>query len=301
MQMSFLSEDLIYHRQTTIKKNPKLQKNKNNRKEKDLHLALPPHQRHHIEMERASAFTSGSVTIEAAMAVPLFFLAAVCLIYLLEIMSIQTAVRSGLHLAGRNLAQEMYAAPILQPSVLEADLVAAIGAERLERSIVIGGNSGLHLEESNVSALAAVANLVVTYEVQLPIPAFGVLGVPCREEFKIKGWCGYVKTGIENTKEETVYVTETGLVYHKDYHCTHLDLSIQATPMQNIPEMRNEYGGKYHPCERCKPLASGLAVYISDYGDRYHRELGCSGLKRTVYAVPLSEAIGKGACSRCGQ
>ncbi|MCQ2507536.1 MAG: pilus assembly protein, partial [Dorea sp.] len=42
-------------------------------------------------------------------------------------------------------------------------------------------------------------------------------------------------------------------------------------------------------------------VYVTDYGDRYHSSLSCSGLKRTVYSVPKSEAIGKGACSKCAK
>jgi len=223
------------------------------------------------------------------------------MIYLLEIIAVQTTVRSGLHLAGRNLAQGLYAVPIMQPASLETDVVTAIGADRLERSIVSGGAGGLHLEESNISAVTGVGHLVATYEVRLPVPFFRILGIPCREEIKIKGWCGYVRTGFGNTAEETVYVTETGLVYHKDYHCTYLDLSIRPASQQEVTDMRNNSGGKYHPCERCRPPAGSGIVYITDYGDRYHGQLGCSGLKRTVYAVPLSEVLGKGECSKCGR
>ena len=95
-------------------------------------------------------------------------------------------------------------------------------------------------------------------------------------------------------------VTETGLVYHKDYHCSHLDLSIRMTHLELVEGLRNENGGKYYPCEHCVK-GNGGNIYITNSGDRYHSSLSCSGLKRTIYAIPISEAAGKGACSRCGQ
>ena len=42
--------------------------------------------------------------------------------------------------------------------------------------------------------------------------------------------------------QKTVYVTETGVVYHKDYNCTHLKLSIHMASASEIEHMRNESG-----------------------------------------------------------
>ena len=207
----------------------------------------------------------GSVTAEAAVAVPVFFLAVVTMLYLLEMMAVHTAVRSGLQYAGKKAAKESCVTQMLMPSRIENDLVYAVGEERLGRSIVRGGSSGIDCSRSKMSA-----------------------------------WSGYEREGWMDTGNDTVYVTETGLVYHKDYHCSHLDLSIRMTHLELVEGLRNENGGKYYPCEHCVK-GNGGNIYITNSGDRYHSSLSCSGLKRTIYAIPISEAAGKGACSRCGQ
>lgn len=242
----------------------------------------------------------GSITIEAALAVPIFFFAVISLMYLMEIMSIQTAVRSGLQDAGKQAAAEAYAITVLVPSRVESDIVSSIGAERLERSIVVGGSSGIHCEQSYMSPNTGIGELTAEYDVKLPIPMFRVPAIAYRESMRIKAWTGYEKSGLGNEADDTVYVTETGIVYHRDYHCTHLELSIHMAQASELDTLRNESGGKYHPCEKCTH-GVGDAVYITDTGDRYHSSLSCSGLKRTVYAVKLSEVVGKGACSKCGK
>lgn len=45
--------------------------------------------------------TKGSITIEAAFAIPLFFLAVLALFYMMEVMSIRTSVRNGMQYAGK--------------------------------------------------------------------------------------------------------------------------------------------------------------------------------------------------------
>ncbi len=276
------------------------------------YLFSPSQPINYSESERVSLSTSkriyncmrkkrkGSVTVEAAAAVPLFFLAVVTLLYLLEMMAVHTAVRSGLQYAGKRAAKETCVTQMLMPSRLENDLVHAIGAERIGRSIIEGGSSGIDCSGSRMSVSTGIGKLTAEYRVKIPVPLFGTAPVKCSESMKIKAWSGYKKEGFPDMDNDTVYITETGLVYHRDYHCSHLDLSIRMTHMDKIPDLRNESGGKYYPCEHCVKGNTGN-MYITNSGDRYHSSLSCSGLKRTIYAIPVSEAAGKGACSRCGR
>lgn len=77
--------------------------------------------------------------------------------------------------------------------------------------------------------------------------------------------------------------------------------SVRSVAKTQLGELRNSSGGIYHLCERCGWMPGNDGnCYVTDYGDRYHTSLSCSGLKRKVYTVPLSEVKGKGACSKCG-
>ena len=253
---------------------------------------------------RASASTrkKGSITVEAAMAVPIFFFATLALIYLLEMMAVQTSVRCGLQEAGKKLAVQAAEVTVVFPADLEKDIVNSIGAGRLERSIVEGGSSGIDCSNSYLSPVTGIGEIQAAYKIRVPVPFFSIAPVSYKETMRIKAWTGYEAGGFGEEDDQIVYVTDTGMVYHKDSHCTHLDLSIRAENSENLGSLRNESGGKYHACEKCvhKNHAGGN-VYITNQGDRYHSSLTCSGLKRTVYTVRISEVPGKRACSKCGK
>lgn len=270
---------------------------------------LPPSQpiyKYHSESGRVSLSASekkyikGSITVEASIAVPVFFLAVVTVLYLLEMMAVHTAVRNGLQYAGKKAATESCMTQVLLPSKIELDVTEAIGAERLNRSIIEGGSGGIHCHKSRMSVRTGIGQLTAEYQVRIPVPMFGIAPVKCSETMKIKTWSGYEKEGLTDKGEETVYITETGTVYHKNLKCPYLDLSVRMVSGSSVTGLRNESGGKYYLCERCGKKNS-TRVFITGYGDHYHSERNCSGLKRTVQAVPLSEAAGKGACSKCGQ
>jgi len=247
--------------------------------------------------ERASV--TASVTVEAAMAFPLFLFAVLCLIYLLEVQAIGYSIRHGASHAGKVAAEDVVLLPFANPIKMQADIVNFIGAERINRSIISGGTGGISCFGSYVEGDNDEIVLVVRYEVKLPVPTFGSPTVKREEELRVKAWTGYVKSTLESEDDQIVYVTTTGQVYHVSYHCTHLQLSIEFVTAEEAKALRNEGGGIYHPCEKCVFGGMMAGVYITNSGGRYHNSLSCSGLKRTIRAVPLSQVKGLGGCQRC--
>lgn len=251
-------------------------------------------------IERASApETRASVTIEAAVGIPLFLFAALCLIWLIEIQSIELSILNAAQGAAKKASVQTAAVPVLNSVKFKSDLVKLIGEERIERSIIEGGSSGISCIRSYVSPYTGEMNIRVDYRIRIPLSIFGSPSVRKKEEFRISAWTGYEDRGIDGEEGEIVYITESGSVYHEDYQCSYLQLSIGFVPYTELSGLRNGDGGKYYKCEKCVLGEAMTGVYITGYGNRYHNSLNCSSLKRTIRAVKKSEAAGRRGCSKC--
>ncbi len=244
--------------------------------------------------ERASGFTSrGSITAEASIAVSIFFFAMVLLTGLLEIVYLQTTVKSALCSVGKQMAAEGYYQPLVIASQMESRMVETIGEETLEKSMIAGGAEGLDCSRSRSYLTTTIMELVVDYKIELPILMFQVPILDQSVSIRVKGWNGAETLGIGAGDYEIVYVTDYGIVYHSDISCTHLELSIRPVQSANIPSA-------YTTCEYCgEPSALQKTVYITEYGNRYHSTLNCQGLKRNIRAVPEKDVYGMGGCSKC--
>lgn len=243
-----------------------------------------------------------SITVEAALAVPIFFFALLSIIYLLEIISIQMSVRSGMYETMKNLMCEVGTSVYITSGEIQEEIIQGIGVERLENSLIIDGSMGIDSSESHISLSTGIIELTVSYKVQLPIPQFGEFGLTFAESIMGKGWIGYVE-GVSEIEEDTVYITDNQSVYHVDYNCSYLQLSIYSVTSGELDALTNSYGECYTPCSICGASESGgnQTIYVTENGDHYHNSLSCSGLTRTIYAVSLSDVVGKGVCSRCGE
>ncbi len=146
---------------------------------------------------------------------------------------------------------------------------------------------------------------ITLYDYETAKLPFAVVGFGSRgtvQKVTVRSWTGYTGESFQaGGKEELVYRTPEGEVYHRSRDCTYLRLTIRAVTSAELSDLRNESGGKYTPCEYCvRKQQAGVLVYITDYGNSYHNKSTCQGLKRTIMAVPLSQVGGLRSCSRCG-
>ena len=127
------------------------------------------------------------------MAVPIFFFATLALVLLMELLSVQTAVRSGLQEAGKKLAVQAVEVPAVIPSNLEREVVNSIGAERLERGI-----------QSYLSPFTGIGEIQASYQVRIPVPGFSIAPISYKETMRIKAWTGYEAGGCGEEDDQIV-------------------------------------------------------------------------------------------------
>lgn len=209
---------------------------------------------------------AASLTVEAAAAVPLFFLCVVSLICMMD----------------------MYG------------MTARRTADLMQKAEKLGAAAGLAEETSaDVIDLYEPAAYAVKW---FPVPGASVR-IPVRGRVHV--WNGRdpgetLPPSAAADEDELVYVTDYGSVYHTHASCSHLHLSVQAVSSARVGTCLNSSGGHYHACEKC--AGSGCragTVYITDDGDCYHNSAECGGLTRNVRLVRRSEVSGLPLCSRC--
>ncbi|MCR5654546.1 MAG: pilus assembly protein [Lachnospiraceae bacterium] len=256
----------------------------------------------------------GSLTVEAALVFPIFLFAIMSLLSFVSILQLEMKVNGSLSSVAKETA-----------------VYAAVGEDALGELGESGILGGTLLSETYVRAMV-MKDLGSEYIAKSPAESamnFSFLGSTFMEDDRIELHCNYkvepffslsplsgffvgdvalarAYTGYDNAgqalaneKEEIVYITPYGTAYHKDKSCNYLDLSIQRSLGEQVGALHNKDGGRYHACPICARGKKDAVVYITDYGDCYHNDAFCSGLKRTVEAVPISKVGGRTPCMKC--
>ena len=212
----------------------------------------------------------GSLTVEAAVVLPIFLLAMTMLIGVVDLCRVKIEAQAELTKKAKTLSMYAYGFP-----------------DAYENEYV---------------------DLYKTESYKLPVQLFPVKDIKLAVRARVHTWTGRdgMKAGSDSnamhTAEPMVYVTERETVYHTNAECSHLQLSILQTDKSDLILRKNMNGQPYHACEKCcRNDLSGNACYITEQGDVYHTSLNCSSLIRTVKLV-RKEDVGKlKECERCNQ
>lgn len=251
------------------------------------------------------AVLSASMTVEATFIIPLFVFYSIIMIYVMNLINFQNRVNEGMYDTARTLSKLEYNA---LGSANDISAMALLHAQLKEEAVdnmgIRGGRLGITSFQSEFEG--ENINFTVNYTICIPFDFLGIADLNCMQRFCVRKWIGNEDKGNDsdykqNREERMVYITETGTVYHLDRNCTYLMLSRKSISLDELKEQRNLDGGKYHACELCSGNGSNKnIVYITDWGDRYHADVNCSGLKRSVMTVPYTSVADWSECSRCG-
>lgn len=241
--------------------------------------------------------SAASLTVEATLVLPVFLFAVLTIAYLGLVVKTQDEVRHAMCRTVSEASAEVGAGMRSQAKSMlyyRGKLGVYLGDTSLTTTLI--GSS--FLEENDE------IDLVVSYTTSIPFVLFDFLHPRFQERIHTRAFVGVDSRGDGDEEEDViVYVTPTGRVYHRDKNCTYLRLSVSQILYGDVGGKRNGGGGKYKPCHRCARglhLSADTPVWITNYGDRYHTNRGCSEIKRTIQEIFLSEVGNRAPCSKCG-
>ena len=268
----------------------------------------------------------GSLTIEAALTLPIFLFFAIAVFSFLMIIFLQSDIQLRMEETARSMGKQAYLleqmdgltieeevdgetksllAAGFNPLVIKTAILKNDLSKKIDSSKIKGGTGGFYTYHSNYDEHEGILDIVAHYNYEIPFLPGNLGQVKLSQRCLTHTWTGRqlsLQAGGKNADEQetqTVYVTEYGTVYHLSKDCHYLDLSIHAVSAEEINDARNANGGKYYACSCAKHSSSGT-YYVTDYGTNYHADLSCSGLKRTVREKDLSEVKDMHVCPKCG-
>ena len=260
--------------------------------------AISPKTKGTISVKNKNRYRSASLTTEAALAFPVFFFGIYMLWQLFLLLLFQMSVCREITDAAMKYAHLGY--PERKAEEQEAEISwlyqplfwnALPESDRAEQMWVLC----LPEEEGSIQVR-------VSYRFVCEAVLFSELSLPVQQNFRFTPYVGETDPDLfatEEDKEDMVYVTEYGTVYHESRACGYLNVVVRPVQKDKVSEERNSFGRRYTLCERCDDREATETVYISDGGTKYHLVAGCPALKRTVRSQPRDE-VQLPACHKCG-
>lgn len=287
---------------------------KNSKKSCDKGIKNP------LRQKNKSRYRSASLTVEASFAFPVFFFAVFYLLQMFTILRGELNIATAGISSAREVAAFSYAGErltdgddgiaskllqVFNHDVIKDASVTGLLLLRCDRTLL--GQAGMGEGYAGFWADTKEENgktkVEIAYRVKQAVPWVSNRSNYYRLRLVYKKWAGDGKRKSNEGKEEIVYMTEHGTVYHTDRSCSHLSVAVSTAPAQEIEQKRNASGKAYGACSFCSPvLVPGGTVYITEHGTKYHGTSSCSAIKRNVKECSLEEVREDyRECSKCGK
>lgn len=244
----------------------------------------------------------GSITVEAAFVLPLFFIGMMAVVSLGTMMRFHMIMQRSISLEAKRLSLECCDGHNEAVSVVSENVLCLMDEEGCGYSVIRNGRDGIDFSASKLDNPEFI-DISVNYDfAPMGSDLLDIVNIPVSQRCLLHVWCGYINGYFDDQDDsQYVYITANSEVYHLNRECSHIRLTVRQVSSEAIGELRNSNGAKYYSCETCHSSLDDSVVYITSDGTRFHKSVSCSGLKRTVRAVKISRIGDRRPCSRCGR
>lgn len=243
----------------------------------------------------SGSYKKASLTIEAAMVFSIFILACWLILYGFKITELQAKVQYALNVTAEEMAAYSDIKSNTSATALFLVNLKSCGGDA---SMVSGTWTGFNLGKSQIQKNNSMIYLKVNYKIKIPQLLGIKFTVPCVQSVCTRAFQGI--SLVDQDKGRVVYITTGQTVYHTNRNCSYLNLSIQKISEQDF-ENNSGLQKKYTVCSACRKKQRYGYVYITEDGTRYHNNLSCKNLKRTIERVLLEDVSDRKICSRCSK
>lgn len=269
-----------------------------------------------------------SLTIEAALGLPLILFSMIVLLFPLRIMDADRKMQMAAESVTIDVSKYMYTINEInkeresdkkgtdaedEDSTIDEDIYeymkigtdAALGAFAAKRATDEVDDAGMNIINFLGSEFMRENDMIVVkldYEYKLPFPVLRLGTLTQEVVASRRAWTGKkgssagASTGAEDEDDEIVYIGKNSTRYHMSPTCHYLSNSWSQVTVGSD----GKAGGR-KPCDRCgKGAKPGQVVYVTPQGDKFHTDTGCSAMQAYPQAVKKSEVEWMGCCSYCG-
>ena len=280
---------------------------------------------HKVKRTFLSIHLNGSITIEAAIALPLFAFCIISVMYLINVLYIQSTLQMHLENMARTITSYSCITTGLdvkltddESSIAEKVIFDSAGAiavktmfltdeikDFVDNTLIVDGSEGISFWGSSVTNTDKPLDIILSYKIRMPFLPSDYFSFDINQHCYFKAFSGRELYKNIFLRVNLVYVTQDGEVYHANKVCTYLG---RFTTLRNLTELQKEKPDIL-PCTFCKhqtnlisipTLVQSEYVYVTEELDVYHYVEACPSLQRHLIRLPLAEAVGAYTpCSRC--
>ena len=276
---------------------------------------------------------SASMTVEAALCLPVWLFFAAALMEPVRWLDRQRQVQTALECFSEELSQVLYLRELgsggSEGTGTGSGSGSASGTVDRENGLsdgymelLSGAAAGLWIQGKAEKLVGRVAvkeaeapdssgNICLEVEYKERLPFFPVYrqGITMKAASRRRGWIGLAgklteegehKTEAEGTGGHAVYVGAGMGRYHWYRDCHYISNAYEAVSLDQAEKMTNQSGERYRPCSRCADTGHGdRTVYVTAGGRHYHFNRACSAMVSYVRTVDLEDVGHLGVCSYC--